>query len=74
MKVILDMVGWRKVEEVPDYTVQTGRIDVGFYPPVSTFVETLAGKAVTEEQGIPYALFEFTGKYHKKMPVFSLCP
>lgn len=71
-KIILDMVGWMKVEDFPEYSVRAGRIDVSFHPSVLKFIETLAGEALTMKEGIPYALFVFTGNNYKNMPVFSI--
>lgn len=40
MKAILDIHGWRKVEEIPDICASRGFVEVGIYPPLTLMTNT----------------------------------
>jgi len=37
MKIILELQGWQKIEDIPSYIISKGRFEIEIYPPLNGF-------------------------------------
>ena len=69
MKIILDLSGWTKEENVPKYTIDSGRIEVILSPPLDLFIRE--GDMVPKDN-TKTVMFQHKGKRDKHgLPIFQ---
>lgn len=69
MKVLLDLNGWQKIEDIPSHISCRGYIDVGIYPPINTMVKTAGAKVMPLNAVV--ARFYYCGKERNNLPIFK---
>lgn len=73
MKIVLDLDGWRKVEEVNPFQVQSGKITMSVFYPLSILIPD--AEAVIREPAAVSAVFYYTGeKTSGGLPIFQYRP
>ena len=70
MKVLLRLNGWEKIEELPEYIANSGKIEAILYPPMDIFIADRDKSAVNGTA--TSAVFLFAGKWvNGKIPIFD---
>lgn len=68
MEIILDLNGWKRVEDVPEYVVDRGAIEIKLLPPLDLNINPR--KAVKVPEG-KIVTFYSTGERVKGRPLFK---
>lgn len=68
MKILLELNGWFKEEDIPRYELASGRVRATLYPPMNILV---ADKLDIPKQNISSIMFTYLGKQKDGLPVFQ---
>jgi len=68
MKILLELNGWFKEEDIPRYSLGRGRVEATLYPPMNMLASDRYLPAKDNGTNI---IFTYSGKHKNGMPIFQ---